>query len=196
MLTHRLLPLLLASFFSCLPGPLLASDLGAQTGRMLAGIVGYARWPVEPGHYRVCTAGYLAYLPADAASLEPLLGRKVSFRDVSDLPAGWENGCDIVYLGSLPAALQRRVLKAAGGRPLLTVTEGDLECTAGSMFCLHSAGGEIGLLANLDAISRGSVRISPKVLQLVRRRQETAPEKTEPVKAGIGNPPEMQQGMP
>ena len=55
-----LLPRIIVSFFrlltlSCvfllsgLPGrPVQAADLGVQTGRTLAGIIGYARWPVEP----------------------------------------------------------------------------------------------------------------------------------------------------
>ena len=177
----RLLTLLCAFLLSGLPGrPVLAADLGVQTGRTLAGIIGYARWPVEPSYFRLCTAGYLAYLPGNGASLAPLLDRKLLIRDVTDLSAGWENGCDIIYMGALPLALQRQVIKVASGRPLLSVTEGDLECTAGSMFCLHAVDGEIGLLANLDAISRGSVRISPKVLQLVRRRQETSSEKSSP----------------
>lgn len=152
----------------------------ADWAHSYAGIIGYARWPVEPSHFRSGTAGYLAYSPGNGASLAPLLDHKLLIRDVTDLSAGWENGCDIIYMGALPLALQRQVIKMASGRPLLSVTEGDLECTAGSMFCLHAADGEIGLLANLDAISRGSVRISPKVLQLVRRRQETSSEKSSP----------------
>lgn len=185
----RIFALVLAPLLFCPPA--FASDLGMQTGRVLAGIVGYARWPVEPSYFRLCTAGYLAYLPGDAASLRALLDRKLLVRDVTDLSPGWENGCDIIYLGALPMALQRQVLKTVSGRSLLSVTEGDLECTAGSMFCLHAAGGEIGLHANLDAISRASVRISPKVLQLVRRRQDGTPEKT-----GLGTRPVAQQETP
>lgn len=172
---------LLSFCFLCAAfGPALASDLGAQTGRVLAGIIGYTRWPVEPVEYRLCTAGYLAYLPGNAAALQPLLDRKLNVYDVSALQAGWETGCDIIYMGALPVAMQRQVLKTVGGRPLLSVIEGDLECTAGSMFCLHVGDGELGMLANLDAISRAHVRISPKVLQLVRRRQDSAPEKQRP----------------
>ncbi|MDR2187247.1 MAG: YfiR family protein [Azonexus sp.] len=40
------------------------------------------------------------------------------------------------------------------------------------MFCLTLAGHEVGLIVNLDAISRSGIRINPKVLQLVRRKQD------------------------
>ncbi|MDR0776769.1 MAG: YfiR family protein, partial [Azonexus sp.] len=95
----------------------------------------------------------------------------VSVRNLTGDEASWATDCDVLYIGGVTPALRSKLLAEAVGKPALTISEGDSVCAEPSMFCLAVQGSEVGLLANLDAISRSGIRISPKVLQLVRRRQ-------------------------
>lgn len=138
--------------------------------RMVLGIVSYARWPTPHDAYRLCVT-------PDSGSLRELFDRPANVGDRPVNPVVLEagpgistQGCDILYLGRLTHGLRQQLLDEAKGKPVLTISEGDEVCDAGSMFCLWLQGNAITLQLNLDAISRSGIRINPKVLQLASRK--------------------------
>ncbi len=147
------------------------ADAGTQVGRVVAGILGYARWPAPPETFRFCLAGEVRHLHDARDSLGQMTRQPLSVRNLADHEAAKVADCDVLYLGGLAPAQRSRLLAEAVGKPVLTISEGDSVCAEPSMFCLAVQGGEVGLLVNLDAISRSGIRINPKVLQLVRRKQ-------------------------
>ena len=77
--------------------PLVAAstDVGTQVTRIVAGIVGYSRWPAAPECYRLCTAGEIVHfrdakVPAKLGE-HPLLVSQAATDD-----AVWTNACDIL----------------------------------------------------------------------------------------------------
>jgi len=149
------------------------ADVDKQVSRIVAGILSYARWPAPPETYRFCVTAEARYLGDAQNNLSRALARPVSVRRLAAQDANWAAGCDVLYIGEGgPPGRRHQLLNEAIGKPVLTISEGDDECVDPSMFCLAVQGKEIDLLANLDAISRSSIRISPKVLQLMRRKQD------------------------
>ncbi len=137
------------------------------------GIIGYTRRPVEPPELRLCVIG-----PADFAgdllagatqpSGRPVLGGRIG----PDGSLGRD--CNVVYLGRIGEAERRQVFAQLAGHPVLSISEQDDRCTVGAMFCLQVRGTEVTFQINLDSVARSGVRVSPKVLQLGRRK-ETPP---------------------
>jgi hypothetical protein len=146
-------------------------DASTQIGHVVAGILSYARWPTPIKTYRFCTVGEVVYLHNGLKSLSQATSDPVSVRSLTGDEPSWVADCDVLYIGGVKPALRGVLLSEAIGKPILTISEGDSVCAEPSMFCLAVQGGEVGLLANLDAISRSGIRINPKVLQLIRRRQ-------------------------
>lgn len=148
-------------------------DSAAAVQQVVMGIISYTRWPVEPPQLRLCVIGPADYaddLLEDAAQPS---GRPV--RGVRLGPGGSAGAeCDIVYLGRLGEAEKRQVFAQLAGHPVLSISEHDESCAVGSMFCLQVRGTEVSFQINLDSVARGGVRVSPKVLQLGRRK-ETPP---------------------
>ncbi len=138
---------------------------------MVTGIVGYARWPTPPETYRFCVAGEPAHLHDAQGSLGQIGDRSLLVRVVTSDESVLAASCDILYLGAMSSGQRKKMLAEAVERPILTISENDAVCADATMFCLAIHGSDVGLLANLDAISRSGIRISPKVLQLLRRRQ-------------------------
>ncbi|MDR1996434.1 YfiR family protein [Azonexus sp.] len=153
------------------PASAASVDVGTQVGRVVAGILSYARWPTPVETYRFCTVGEVVYLHAGWKSLGQATSDPVTLHRLTGDESSWVADCDVLYIGGVTPALRSRLLAEAVGKPALTISEGDSVCAEPSMFCLAVQGSEVGLLANLDAISRSGIRIDPKVLQLVRRRQ-------------------------
>lgn len=166
---------------SALPAPVLATPIGflqtpvpegatgqtATVARVVSGILSYTRWPAEPVPLRLCVAGIprfadgLTALPARSA-------RRMEVLRITGASVGPE-GCKALYLGRLDADERRRLLTSARGQPVVTIDENDPPCRAGAMFCLHVASNSVAFELNLDAVSRSTVRIDPKVLLLSRR---------------------------
>lgn len=152
------------------PARAASGDAGTQLSRMLAGVLGYARWPASPSSYRFCVVGEVSRLRAAQSALGALLDRPLAVRALVGNKLLLDD-CDVLYVGTLPAAARRSVLLAALGKPVLSISENDALCAGPAMFCIAFPGPEVSLLANLDAISRSEVRINPKVLQLIARKQ-------------------------
>jgi hypothetical protein len=153
------------------PAKAASNDIETQVSRFVSGILGYARWPTLTGTYRFCMAGGVRHL-RDAQSSLTETKNPVSVRQLAVDEADWTANCDVLYVGPAAPGQRGRLLAEAVGKPVLTISEGDNECVESSMFCLTLEGNEVGLIANLDAISRSGIRINPKVLQLVRRKQD------------------------
>lgn len=144
------------------PAPPLAPD---SVENVVAGIIGYTRWPSEPTPLRLCTVGRgpgvdaLRDGLAGAGALRPV--------EVRPLGAGQpaSGACEAVYIGTLPPAQLRKLLLELAGQPVLTLGEGVHFCSDGGMFCLE---GGVRFAVNLDAIGRSSLRVNPMVLRLAR----------------------------
>lgn len=134
------------------------------------GILSYTRWPVEPAELRLCVIGQVRYADDLMGGATQASGRPVVGRRLPPLSVGIGTGCDIVYLGAMGDADRQRVFSQLSGRPILSISEQDTTCTVGSMFCLQVEPAQISFLVNLDSVARSGVRVSPKVLQLGRRR--------------------------
>lgn len=148
-----------------------STDVGTQIARLVSGVIGYSRWPTPPDTYRLCVAGTSTYFNDALVGFDKIGGHDWSIRDITVNDAAATANCDLLYLGAMTAPQKRKLLANTSGRPVLTISEDDPVCADASMFCLAINGDEVGLLANLDSISRSGIRINPKVLQLVRRKQ-------------------------
>ncbi|PTD96149.1 YfiR family protein [Pseudothauera lacus] len=171
-----LLAALAAAAANAADAPAPVDERALQLPRIVLGIVAYARWPQPLPGYRLCIAGEAAELDAllnvpAAVGERPLEARRIDLDDDGAIPPA----CDIIYLGRGTAPQARRSLyAAAAGQPVLTISTVDGECAEGSQFCLRvpPVPGTPTLLLNLDAISRGAVRVNPRVLQITRSLED------------------------
>ncbi|MNY15209.1 hypothetical protein D3C86_1484110 [compost metagenome] len=78
--------------------------------------------------------------------------------------------CNAVYIGKLTSDERSRLFASLTGRPVLSISESDDQCTVGSLFCLRVTDEQVSFEVNLDSVARSGVRIHPSVLQLSRRK--------------------------
>ena len=78
------------------------------------------------------------------------------------------NACDALYIGDLTLPAMRQVTARVRGRPVVTIAEADPACRSEAMFCLVFEAQRLSFQMNLDAISRSSVRVDPRVLRMSR----------------------------
>lgn len=138
-------------------------------GATVMGIAGYTRWPEAPLPLRMCVIG-----DGDLAESVRLHANRVQSETPLTLreldPAGPDIAdCDLVYFGNMPAETVEALLRQLAGKPVLTLGEGAEFCSDGGMFCLDVVDGEIRFSANLDAISRSTLRVNPQVLRISRQ---------------------------
>ncbi len=135
---------------------------------VVAGIVGYTRWPGEATTIHLCTLGRGPGI--DELLRATGLGtpqRPVTVRAVAGAAqAGGE--CQVVYVAGAKTTLARDLLKQLAGRPVLMLGEGAEFCSDGGMFCLEPAATVVRFNANLDAIARSGLRVNPLVLRIAR----------------------------
>lgn len=141
-----------------------AADANAD---IVAGIALYSRWPQPSPVVRLCVLGRNA-MSAGLTSRRLADGRRI---DTDSNAAISFDDCDIIYLASQPAAVQVRIARGAAGKATITVTDNDPMCDSGIMACLRRASDHIAFDLNLDAVSRSTVRIDPRVLSLAGRRR-------------------------
>lgn len=79
-------------------------------------------------------------------------------------------GCDVIYLGEITSAQRQNFMQRISGHSILSISENDIECSAGSAFCLQIDGDQASFKVNLDALARSGVRVHPNVLQLARKQ--------------------------
>jgi hypothetical protein len=142
--------------------------LGAA--RTVGSILAYSRWPVAPDPVRLCVIGSASH----AARLDGPLpgGITVSRRDFPASAPDLAAACDALYLGNLPLPVMRAATGAVRGRPVVTIAENDPACRSEAMFCLAVGDAALSFEINIDAISRSTVRIDPRVLRIARGYQD------------------------
>jgi hypothetical protein len=142
---------------------------------IVAGIVGYTRWPRETRPIRLCTMG-------QGRGVDELLGvpdlgsaaTTVPVRATAAL-AEASNDCDVIYVGTLAATALRDLLQSTVGRPVLMIGEGRDFCSDGGMFCLQPGTVAVNFSVNLDAIARSGLRVNPQVLRIARQTPGSGP---------------------
>lgn len=133
--------------------------------RMVGAIVAYSRWPESGPVLDICLAGRATY----AARLKDMVLSNGVLARVTDLAGGVipaTGGCDLLYIGAMDPAALRLLLASAYSRPVLTMAEDDPDCRGGTMVCLLFQPGTLSFRLNIDAVSRSTVRIDPRVLRL------------------------------
>ena len=163
----------LGALACALPSPVGAAPAATKPAAVgvapvVAGILGYTRWPSESHSLRLCTLGR-------SAGVDELLGpvdlgtpqRRVAVQAIAG-PAQARTGCDAVYVAGGDAALARETLRLTAGQPVLVLGEGADFCSDGGMFCLEPGTGAARFGANLDAIARSGLRVNPMVLRIAR----------------------------
>lgn len=147
-------------------------DPEAGTAQVLAGMVSYVRWPQPQPQLQLCIIGVTRYAGALTEERLSTSSQRIRPRNLSDLSAGELAGCQLVYLGRLSEADNRKLLTLLLDRPVLSIAEIGVTCDAACMFCLKQqpGQGQVVFDANLDAIARSGLRVHPSVLQLSRRK--------------------------
>ena len=170
---------LLLSAVLCLVTPLAfaqaptasAADQRAQAvTQVVLGILSYARWPVEPQQLRLCVVGPTEYTDDLVKGTTQATGRPVTVRRLLADNPSIVGECDAVYIGKLTDDERRQLFASLTGRPVLSISESDDQCTVGSLFCLRVTDDQVSFEVNLDSVARSGVRIHPSVLQLSRRK--------------------------
>lgn len=133
--------------------------------RLVGGLIGYAHWPQPRTALTLCRMG-TTRLGGELGDAGGIARLPIVLRDLAPGTAAAPQGCDILYLGAMPTALQQKAIMAIHGQPVLSIAEDDPDCRSGAMFCLVERGEELSFRLNLDAVSRGTVRIDPRVLRL------------------------------
>jgi hypothetical protein len=113
--------------------------------------------------------GILGEDPFDSYLDEVVRGEKVNghpikvvrYRSIEQV-----KDCHILYIGANEERRVAQVLKALGGRQVLTVGESDLFPRKGGMVSMVNRKGRIRLSVNLQAIKASELPVSSKLLQL------------------------------
>jgi hypothetical protein len=138
------------------------------------GIVGYTRWPDAKERYRICLSGDDQH---SAMIRQSSIRRGHGVTTLSTLENA-ATACDVVYVSGTGTDEVGKLSRLIAGAPVLSIGDGGQFCSMGGMFCLlpgSKGGGEKPIdrfAANLDAISRSTVRINPQVLRLSKDTQE------------------------
>jgi len=150
-----------------------ADEQARGVARMVGGIISYSRWPGRGGDgITICTMGTTRFA-ARLSDADGAAGRPVTARAIAPGSSAAAQGCDLLYLGNTAPAQRQRALAAIHGEPVLSIAEDDPVCRDGAMFCVVLTGSNLTFRINVDAISRGTVRVDPRVLRLF----DEAPER-------------------
>ncbi|MET0948337.1 MAG: YfiR family protein [Pseudomonas sp.] len=148
----------------------MADQRAQSVTQVVLGILSYARWPVEPAQLRVCIVGPTEYTDDLVKGTTQATGRPVTVRRLLANNPSIVGECDAVYIGKLTGEERSRLFASLTGRPVLSISESDDQCTVGSLFCLRVSDEQVSFEVNLDSVARSGVRIHPNVLQLSRRK--------------------------
>ncbi len=154
------------------PVPRVADGQAVTVSHMVSGILSFVHWPSPPANIQLCVAGQPAFAgrfgEMAQASDHAITVRWVGVNDAAVARAG----CDALYLGRMEDTQAARWIAWARGQAIATIAEHDPGCRGGAMFCLDVRMDGVSFALNLDAISRGGVRVDPKILVLSRRGSE------------------------
>lgn len=135
----------------------------AVVARTVGGMISYTRWPEQRPVVRLCVSGTTAYA-GSLGRVGQSAGRAVATQHVA--PGTAAQGCDVLYLGAMDAENRQRMMRAIRDRPVLSIAEADADCRGGTIFCLRVLPDRIGFRLSVDAASRSTVRIDPRVLRI------------------------------
>ncbi|WP_347265534.1 YfiR family protein [Roseococcus pinisoli] len=150
-------------------GEVVASNTSAVTQAVL-GIMSYVRWPSDPAELQLCVLADAAYAGGLLATPHRVANRPTTTRRIAIESPTLTSACHVAFVGRTSPAEHDRIFARLAGLSVLTITEDDPSCSAGGMFCLSIAGGQISFQVNLDAIARSGLRVHPSVLRLGQRR--------------------------
>ncbi|MGJ7518338.1 YfiR family protein [Pseudomonas baetica] len=152
------------------PPASLVDQRAESVTQVVLGILSYARWPVEPAQLRLCVVGPTQYTDDLVKGTTQATGRPVTVQRRLADNASIADECDAVYIGQLTGEERSRLFASLTGRPVVSISESDDQCTVGSLFCLRVGDDQVSFEVNLDSVARSGVRIHPSVLQLSRRK--------------------------
>ena len=135
----------------------------AVVARTVGGMISYTRWPAPRAVLHLCVSGTTAHAGA-FDRVDQAAGRPVNAQRIA--PGSAAQGCDILYMGVMQAVDRQRMMRAIRDRPVLSIAESDPACRGGTIFCLQVLPDRVGFRLSIDAVSRSSVRIDPRVLQI------------------------------
>ncbi|PMZ58795.1 DUF4154 domain-containing protein, partial [Pseudomonas sp. GW247-3R2A] len=122
--------------------------------QVVLGILSYARWPVEPAQLRLCVVGPTEYTDDLVKGTTQATGRPVTVRRLLADNPSIVGECDAVYIGKLTDDERRQLFASLTGRPVLSISESDDQCTVGSLFCLRVTDDQVSFEVNLDSVAR------------------------------------------
>jgi hypothetical protein len=157
-------------FAQAQPPGSMADQRAKSVTQVVLGILSYARWPVEPAQLRLCVVGPTEYTDDLVKGTTQATGRPVTVQRYLAENPSIVDACDAVYIGKLTSDERSRLFASLTGRPVLSISESDDQCTVGSLFCLRVSDDQVSFEVNLDSVARSGVRIHPSVLQLSRRK--------------------------
>lgn len=144
----------------------------AEVAQVVLGISSYARWPTAHPELLICVVGRAKYADTllDGSASSPGLRFKAQ-----QLPPGAAPSpdCHIVYIGTTSDAEREKLFSQITGRPILSISEPNISCSVGSMFCLKFKDSQLVFDVNLDSIARSGLRVHPNVLQLAKRKTQS-----------------------
>ena len=151
---------------AAVPSPLVARRAEAVT-RVVLGIISYTQWPSSLAQLQLCVLADPVYA-GDLLNHAPTSGgMKIAVRrmDIDDPHLGRD--CNAVYLGAVTQAQRVEIFGRLSGHPVLSISDANATCAAGSMFCLYVEDTDrVRFKTNLDSVARSGVRVDPHVLLL------------------------------
>lgn len=77
------------------------------------------------------------------------------------------SACQVVYFPNTAPVVQNKLI-LAHNKPILSISDRNLECEVGSAFCLYQQSrSTVGVKVNLDTLIRSRVKIDPRVLKML-----------------------------
>ncbi|MFJ2993056.1 YfiR family protein [Pandoraea sp. NPDC087047] len=149
-----------------------SSARDANVRQVVLGIISFTRWPTPPAKVRLCVIGSTDYardLLAGPQSVQSAITQPVEAQRISGTEPAIGSLCDALYLGAMGDTERRQILTNLAGHPVLTISERNDSCTAGTMFCLNVDADRVTFDINLDTVARSGVRVHPNVLKLARK---------------------------
>lgn len=138
------------------------------SARMVGNILEYTKWPTPPPVVGLCIVGAARH-GSQLGNITLSNGTSVSSYFLAAETDFLPETCNALYLGNLDLEAMRRWTGIARGTPVVTIAENDPDCRSEAMFCLVFLPEAMAFTLNIDAVSRSSVRIDPRVLRMSRR---------------------------
>lgn len=142
-----------------------SDSLAVGTSRMVGAILEYTRWPAPRPIVRLCVVGQARHA-GRLSDIHLSNGAALQLSTLDGQQDGPPEQCDALYLGSLAVTPMQRMVAGARGQPVLTIAEDDPDCRSGAMVCLLYRPKILSFQLSIDAVSRSTVRIDPRVLRL------------------------------